>query len=126
MQTMKGSLLLAFAALVISADASAAGYSSAVNISIIETADTTGVARVFLVFDSRPHVTSCSLDNATQAFWRLGGNAENQKNMMAVATAARLAERPVKVLFVDTYSGSTSCDAAGTSGYPVISGLELL
>jgi len=123
---MKVRFLIALCTLVVSTDSIATGYSSAVHISMIEAADTTGVARVFLTFDVRPHVTSCSLDNATQAFWRLGGNAENQKNMMVIATAARLADRPVKVLFVDTYSGSSSCDISGTGGYPIIAGLELL
>jgi len=123
---MRTRLLLALAALVASVDVFAAAYSSAVNITLIEAVDTNGTARVFLTFDARPHVTNCALDNSTQAFWRLGGTPENQKNMMAIATAARLAERPVKVLFLDTYSGTIACDGSGTSGYPVISGLEML
>jgi len=115
----------AAALLLTAAKVLATSYSSSVSIINIETLDNTGTARVYLSFDTRPHTTSCSYDNPTQQ-WRLGGNAENQKNMMAVALAARLADREVKVLFVDSYSGVASCDGGGAVGYPVVSGLQML
>ena len=96
-------------------------YSVVTTISEIETVDTTGASRVFLTFGSAPHTTNCSLAVGQQ--WRIGGVADNQRNLIAIAVAARLADRPVKVLFVDTYAGSASCDGGGTNGYPVVSGL---
>jgi hypothetical protein len=115
--------VLSAVTLLLAAEVFAAGYSSSVSIVGIETVDTSGTARAYLTFTTRPHTTSCSTDSNPVQEWRLGGNAENQKNMMAVALAARLAERPVRVLFVDSYAGTVSCDSGGTTGYPVASGL---
>jgi hypothetical protein len=109
------------AMLLLSSAACGAGYSATVTIVDMEVIDNTGTSRVYLSFSATPHTVGCTTSGAGQ--WRIGGSAENVKNLIAVAMAARLADRPVKVYFLDTYSGTSSCDQGGTSGYPVILGM---
>lgn len=115
-------LLLALGAFA--ATEALAGWSPAVSIANIEAIDTTGDStRVFLYFSTVPHSTTCSY--ASSNAWRVLGGAEHVKNILAIATAARLAERQVKVFFRDSYSGTASCDNGGTSGYQIISGIQM-
>src|SRR5512138_2642318 len=82
-----------------------------------------GGCSCYLSFSAAPHPVGCSTGGASS--WRIGGSTDNVKNLIAVAMAAKLSDRPVLVYFNDTYSGTTSCDQGGTSGYPVISGMSM-
>lgn len=111
--------------LVAAAPLASAAYSNAVSIVKFEAIDAGGMGpRQFLIFNASPHSTACA-HNAT-GYWRIGGAPEHQKTVLALAMAARLSERPVKVFFDTSYSGTSSCDGGGTAGYPVLLGIEVL
>ena len=74
--------------------------------------------RNFLRFDPAPLSTPCSLINGQ---WLVGGSADNIKYIMTLATSAKLAGRPVKVLW--NQGAANQCSGPGTTGYPVVIGL---
>jgi hypothetical protein len=115
---------LSFAPIAFSGTAMAAPqWSSTVSIVQIEVNDVsangTGPARSFLRFDAAPLSTPCSLRSNND--WQIGGSADNIKNIMTMATSAKLAGQPVKVLW--NQGASNQCSAGGTTGYPVVIGL---
>jgi hypothetical protein len=100
-------------------------WSSAVTVTKIDVeADPTGagIGEVYLVFSAAPHTTSCS---AGGSYWVIGGNADTVKAIQSAATGAKLSGSAVKVLFNNSYSGSASCQGGGTTGIPVLRGLEV-
>jgi hypothetical protein len=95
-------------------------WSGTVTIVDIEVSDVHGKGgQVYVRFSSVPHSTPCSAQNGQ---WLAGGAADNVKNIMTVATAAKLAGRPVKVLW--NQGAPNQCEG-GTTGYPVVVGLDL-
>ena len=107
-------LILGASLFFVSNPARAAGWSSEVKIKGIETNDNVGIGmRIFLTFTTSPS-TGGSCANMSQ--YRLGGSADNIKQMSTFAVSALLASRPVKVLLSD------ACDGGA---YPIIVGLEL-
>jgi hypothetical protein len=100
------------------ADPQWSNYVSIVDIEVSDvSANGIGPARVFLRFDPAPLSTPCSLINA----WQIGGSADNIKNIMTMATSAKLAGQPVRVLW--NQGAANQCSASGTVGYPVAIGL---
>jgi hypothetical protein len=100
-------------------------WSSAVNVSRVDVESDpsgSGVGEVYLRFSSNPHTTSCSGGSST---WVVGGNPDTVKHVHATALAAKLSGTTVKVLFNNAYSSVTSCSGGGTTGYPVLRGLEM-
>jgi hypothetical protein len=96
---------------------------STVTIVDIEVSDATanGTGGVIWVrFNPAPLSTPCSINNGQ---WQAGGSANNIKNIMTIATSAKLAGRPVKVLW--NQGESNQCSSSGTVGYPVVIGLDL-
>lgn len=97
---------------------------STVSIADIEVSDVSdngaAPARIFLRFDPAPLSTPCSLSSGQ---WQVGGSADNIKNIMTIATSAKLAGRPVLVLWNE--GASNQCSASGSVGYPVVIGLQL-
>ncbi|MDQ6702233.1 MAG: hypothetical protein M3Z96_03515 [Pseudomonadota bacterium] len=94
---------------------------SIVNIEVDDvSANGAGPARIFLRFNAAPLSTPCSLISNND--WQVGGSADNIKNIMTLATSAKLAGKPVKVLW--NQGASNQCSAGGTTGYPVIIGLQ--
>ncbi|WP_155894110.1 hypothetical protein [Cystobacter fuscus] len=106
-------LILGASLFFVSNSAHAAGWSSEVKIKAIETNDTGIGMRIFLTFTTPPSTGGPCL-NMSQ--YRLGGSADNIKQMSTFAVSALLASRPVKVLLSDACDGGT---------YPIIVGLEL-
>jgi hypothetical protein len=96
-------------------------WSGTVSIVDIEVSDIHGVGgEVYVRFSAVPLSTPCSIRNGQ---WVAGGDANNIKNIMTVATSAKLAGRPVKVLWNE--GASNQCGGPGTEGYPVVIGLML-
>jgi hypothetical protein len=58
----------------------------------------------------------------TSGWWNVGGNQAGMDALRATALAAKLADRPVRVMWVPGGSGVTSCYL----GFPVIRGLQVL
>jgi len=117
-------LALALGATVLSRTAMA-NWSVPVTIVDIEVSDTStsgkGPARVYLHFSGAPFLAPCT--NSSSGQWAVGGVAENIKNIMTIATAAKLAGRQVRVFWNEL--GSNRCSDGGTNGYPVVTGLTL-
>ncbi|WP_164019774.1 hypothetical protein [Pyxidicoccus trucidator] len=105
--------------MVLAGSAAYAGaWSGSTTISTIEAEDTGSGSRVYLKFSSEPFVShSCANKSG---YYRLGGSAENIRMVTSLAVSAKLASRPVRVFW------NIECSEGGTSGYPVMSGIELL
>jgi hypothetical protein len=84
---------------------------------------TTSEGTLWLTFSSTPVATSCSAGGAGQ--WIVGGTTESIKSILATATAAKLSGNSVKVLYNNSNSGTQSCSGGGTTGVPILRGLEL-
>src|SRR5262249_29633517 len=101
--------------------AAAPQWSGSVSIVDIEVSDAYGVGgHVWVRFSAEPFSTPCSLRNGQ---WLASGDANNIKNIMTVATSAKLAGRPVQVLW--NQGASNQCSGGGTEGYPAVVGLLL-
>jgi hypothetical protein len=115
---------LSFAPIAFSGTAMAGPQWSGSTVSIvdIEVSDVspsgTEPPRIFLRFDPAPLSTPCSLRNGQ---WLVGGSSDNIKYIMTMATSAKLAGRPVKVLW--NQGAANQCNGGGTRGYPVVIGL---
>lgn len=83
----------------------------------------TAEGTVWLTFSSPPGETNCSDGGSGQ--WFVGGTTESVRSILATATAAKLAGTHVKVLYNNSYSGTESCSGGGTTGAPILRGLEL-
>jgi len=125
MKNVTLALAVAFIGFYGTAMASPQWSSASVTISGIWAQDTTdagtGPALSYIQFSAQPHSTGCSLNGT---LWRIGGNADNVKNVFTIATSAKLAGRSVKVLW--NQSATNQCDGGGTTGYPVVIGLQML
>jgi hypothetical protein len=97
-------------------------WSGNVDVSLIEVSDTGGGVQYYLQFSAQPHSTSCSAGSGGQ--WLVGGSADNVKAIVSIATSAKLGVRPVQVMW-DNGGGSLSCSGGGTTGYPIVRGLEI-
>ena len=82
-----------------------------------------GAGSVYLTFTSAPFTTTCSLNSS--GTWLLGGNADSVKAMQSLALGAKLSGKGVRVLFNNTYSGTTACSGGGSTGYPVARGISV-
>lgn len=89
--------------------------------------DPTGTAAgtIYVKFNSAPFTTSCSANTSGTDFWALGGNSDSVKALQALALAAKLSGKQVKVLFNNTYSGTIACTGGSTTGSPIIRGLSV-
>ena len=103
-------------------------WSQPVNIGSIEVSDVspsaTGPAGVYLTFSAAPFssaLSACSAGGTGQ--WAAGGSSDNVKNIMTIATSARLSGVAVKVLW--NQGGANQCSGGGSAGYPVVAGLTL-
>lgn len=90
----------------------------------IENIDDTSNTQTWVLFDAA--VTGISHNcSQTDGWWIMGGNQAAVDSMRATAVAAKLADRSVRVMWINGNSGATSCAGGGTSGAPVIRGLMI-
>ncbi|RYZ07105.1 MAG: hypothetical protein EOO73_13685 [Myxococcales bacterium] len=80
---------------------------------------------IYLQFDTAPFTTPCSSNTNGLGNWLLSGNTESLKTMQAIALGAKLAGKPVKVLWNN--DSINACSVANTNlGFPVIRGISIL
>jgi hypothetical protein len=84
----------------------------------------TAPATLWLKFSSAPMSVSCT--NGGAGWWKVVGDPAALEAIRAVALSAKLADLPVKVLFQNSYSGTQSCDGGGTTGSPLVRGLQVI
>ena len=120
-------LSLAVALMALSREAMAA-WSFGVNITQLEVHDVynRGYPSIYLTFDSVPFATSCT---GGSMVWIVASglfptspsdtNNDSVKALLSQATAAKLADRTVNVFW------NGNCSDGGTSGYPVLVGLQM-
>lgn len=79
---------------------------------------------LWLQFSAAPMTVSCSAGGT--GWWKVVGDPAALEAIRAAALSAKLGDLPVKVLFQNSYSGTQSCDGGGTTGSPLLRGLQIL
>jgi hypothetical protein len=105
-------------------------WGSAVTVAKVDVeADQTGTGNgaILVTFGSAPMTTSCSSNTNGLGYWMVGGNQDTIKAVHTTALSAKLAGSLVKIAFNNAYTaGSTvSCSGGGSSGFPILRGIEV-
>jgi len=126
MNKIFGSGVIVLALGLITAAAQAASFwSSNTNLKVSEISvenNTDTASATFILFNAAltGFTHNCS---DTSGYWVFGGDQVAVDSMRSTALAAKLADRPVRVKWINGNSGSISCASGGTSGIPVVRGL---
>jgi hypothetical protein len=120
-----GALLVAFMASAAIANSVYGSTNTSLTISSVQPMDYddiapggSGTAKIFINLSATPTGLTGIACNSTT--WRVGGTSDNIKNILAVATAAKLAGRSVTVYWSN--GANSACDS---SGYPIMAGIAM-